>query len=435
MSMPTTPQSQQEPGSSGPDSPFATEAARADALRRMKRLATGLLVLMTVVFVVAFALQESIPWMGYVRAAAEGGMVGALADWFAVTALFRHPLGLPIPHTAIIPRKKDQIGESLGGFVQENFLSDAVVGRKLKDLRFAATAGAWLATPEGSERGAKEAATAVRGALEILDDRDVLSLLESLARKHMLAPEWSSTLGRILGTVVQDGHHRQLVDLLADRAADWVAANRATIVGLVSERSPHWIPNVVERLLGERIHRELSGFVEAVRRDPNHRVRGSIDAWLQDFARDMQSNPETIAKVERLKHSLLGDPQLRELAATGWASMKAALVDAVEHPESELRRSFVRAVADFGTRLTADQVLAGKVDAWIANAGLYLVTTYRGQIAGLIQDTVSRWDGAETSRKLELQVGRDLQFIRINGTVVGSLAGVAIFTLATLLLG
>ncbi|MEE1622111.1 DUF445 domain-containing protein [Zafaria sp. Z1313] len=414
--------------------PTTTEAGRARALRSMKRLATGLLLAMAVVFAIAFALQERYPWLEYVRAAAEGGMVGALADWFAVTALFRHPMGLRIPHTAIIPRKKDQIGESLGGFVQENFLDDAVVRSKLAEVRFAAGAGAWLARPEGAERVAREGSVAIRGVLEVLDDEDVLRLLESLARRHMLAPEWSSTLGRMLETVVRDGHHRQLVDLLADRAGDWVERNRATVVSLVSERSPSWLPGVLDQLVGEKLHRELLKFIAAVRTDPGHRLRGSIDSWLAAFAADMQADPSTIAKVEALKHSLLGDPQLQQLAAASWSSVKAAVLEAVEHPESELRRSFVRAVADFGGRLTRDEVLAGKIDAWLAGAAGYLVSTYRGEISALIRDTVARWDGEETSRKIELHVGRDLQFIRINGTVVGSLAGLAIFTVADLIL-
>ncbi|MET1035902.1 MAG: DUF445 family protein [Arthrobacter sp.] len=413
---------------------ITTDEERAVALRRMKRVATGLLVAMAAVFSVAFALQDRYPWLEYVRAAAEGGMVGALADWFAVTALFRHPLGLRIPHTAIIARKKDQIGESLGGFVQENFLSDAVVTEKVGNLRFAAAAGAWLARPAGAERVAREGATAIRGLLEVLDDEDVLRLVESLARQHMLAPQWSSTLGRILETVVRDGHHRQLVDLVADRAGAWVAANRETVVGLVSDRSPSWLPGMLDHLVGDRVHRELGKFIAAVRADPDHAVRRSVDAWLAAFAADMQRDPDTIQKVERLKHSVLGDPQLRELAAAGWSSVKAALVDAVENPESDLRRSFVRAVADFGRRLSTDERLAGKVDAWIAGAATYLVRTYRGQIAGVIQETVALWDGEETSRKIELQVGRDLQFIRINGTVVGALAGLAIYTTASALL-
>lgn len=418
-----------------PASAPITDLDRAVALRRMKRLATSLLVVMAVVFAVAFAFQERYPWLQYVRAAAEGGMVGALADWFAVTALFRHPMGLKIPHTAIIPRKKDQIGESLGEFVQENFLSEEVVSEKLRQLHFAATVGTWLQRPASAERVAKEASVAIGAILEVLDDRDVLRLIESLAKKHMLAPEWSSTLGRIVQRLVADGHHRPLVDLLAEKAQDWVGSNRSTVVGLVATHSPSWIPNMVDQLLGEKIHRELLKLTAAVRANPEHPLRLSIDSWLAEFAADMQDSPEMIAKVEALKHSLLGDPQLRELAATSWSSIKQALIDAVSHPESELRRSFVRGLVDLGNRLRTDASLSAKIDGWVVGAAGYLLSTYGGEIAALIKDTVARWDGNETSQKIELQVGRDLQFIRINGTVVGSLAGLLIFTLANAVLG
>ena len=410
------------------------DAAKVVALRKMKRLATGLLVIMAVIFAVAFALQNRHPWLEYVRAAAEGGMVGALADWFAVTALFKHPMGLKIPHTAIIPRKKDQIGESLGQFVQENFLSRDVVGTKLEQFDVSRSVGGWLAKEESATRVAQEVSTVVGAALEVLDDRDVLALLESLAKKHMLAPEWSSTLGRIMERVIADGHHKPAVDLLAERAGQWVADNREMVISLVSERSPSWVPAMVDTLLGEKLHRELQKYVQSVRNDPHHSMRLSIDRWLEKFAADMQADAEMIAKVEAMKHSLFGDAQLRELAAASWSSIKAALVDAMENPASELRRSMIAAIRDLGARLRDDARLAAKVNKWVANAVVYVVENYSGQITSLITDTVARWDGRETSEKIELQVGRDLQFIRINGPVVGSLAGLVIFSVANALL-
>ncbi|APF40896.1 hypothetical protein BHE16_07575 [Neomicrococcus aestuarii] len=409
------------------------DVTRAQALRKMKAVATGLLVVLAVIFCVAFALQDQYPWLGYVRAAAEGGMVGALADWFAVTALFKHPMGLKIPHTAIIPRKKDQIGETLGGFVEENFLSDEVLKEKLGKLNVAVPAGAWLSEPANSERVAKEGATVIRGVLEVVEDEDVLRLVETLAKKHMLAPEWSSTLGRVLETIVRDNHHAQLVDLLVTKTYEWVQAHPERVTAMLSSRSPSWVPRSVDMFLGEKVYLEIVKFLSDVNRDKDHMVRRSITEWLHQVAQDMQKDPATIAKVERLKHSLLGDPQLRELAATSWSSIKAALLDAVENPESELRTSFIRAVADLGRRLQEDQTLARKVDAWVRNAAIYVATTYRHQAASLITETVALWDGEETSRKIELQVGRDLQFIRINGTVVGSLAGLAIYALASAL--
>jgi uncharacterized membrane-anchored protein YjiN (DUF445 family) len=225
------------------------------------------------------------------------------------------------------------------------------------------------------------------------------------------------------------------VDLLVDRAADWVDANHSTVNRLVSDRSPLWVPTFVDGLVGDRVHVELSKFVRAVQADQNHQVRQSIDAYLTDLAQDLQHDPAMIERAESIKAQILGDPEVRELASRTWGTVKTALLNAVDDPDSELSQRFKSAVRDFGTRLVNDDELAGKVNTWIGDAAAYLVNTYRSDIAGVISDTVARWDAEETSQKIELQVGKDLQYIRINGTVVGALAGLAIFTVAHLLFG
>nr|WP_251042096.1 DUF445 domain-containing protein [Arthrobacter sp. ISL-30] len=396
----------------------------------MKTLALALLLAMAVVFTIAFALQKQYPWLEYVRAAAEGGMVGALADWFAVTALFKYPMGLKIPHTAIIPRRKDQIGESLSDFVKTNFLSEQVVREKLESVDIARKAGAWLAGPGGAERVAKEGGAAIRGAFKVLNDDDVQAVIEAMVRKHLLTPPWGPPVGRMAERIFADGHHHKLVDLLVDRAVDWVEANRNTVNRLVSDRSPLWVPSFVDGLVGDKVHVELSRFVRAVQQDPNHQVRRSIDTYLTDLAQDLQHDQAMIARAEVIKAQILGDPEIRELASRTWGTVKNALLSAVDDPHSELSLRFKSAVRDFGARLVNDEELAGKVNTWIGDAAAYLVKTYRSDIAAVISDTVARWDAEETSRKIELQVGRDLQYIRINGTVVGGLAGLAIFTVA-----
>ena len=411
------------------------DAERAAALRSMKTLALSLLIAMAVVFAIAFALQERVPWLQYVRAAAEGGMVGALADWFAVTALFRHPMGLRIPHTAIIPRRKDQIGAALSGFVEDNFLSAPVVRAKLDSADIARKAGAWLATPAGAERVAKEGSAAIRGAFTVLNDDDVQAVIEGLVRKHLLAPPWGPPIGRLAERVFDAGHHHRLVDLLVDRAADWVAANYDTVTHLVTDRSPTWVPNFANELVGDKVYIELSKFVAAVQSDPNHQVRKSIDKYLNDLARDLQFDPAMIARAETIKAQVLGDPEVRDLARRTWTTIKHALLDAVNDPHSELYRRFTTAIRDFGSRLVSEDELAGKVNAWIGDAASYAVSTYRSDIAGVIEDTIARWDAEETSQKIELQVGRDLQYIRLNGTVVGALAGLLIFTVAHAVFG
>ncbi|UVJ39922.1 DUF445 domain-containing protein [Arthrobacter sp. CJ23] len=411
------------------------DAAKAAALRKMKAVALGLLIGMAVVFTLAYAFQKEYPWLEYVRAAAEGGMVGALADWFAVTALFKYPMGLKIPHTAIIPRRKDQIGESLSDFVETNFLSEQVVQQKLASIDIARKAGAWLAGPGGAERVAKEGAALIRGAFTVLNDDDVQAVIEGMVRKHLLTPPWGPPVGRMAERIFADGHHHKLVDLLVDRTADWVDANHAAVNRLVSDRSPLWVPSFVDDLVGDKVYLELSKFVRAVQQDQDHQVRRAIDTYLTELAQDLQHDPVMIERAEGIKAQILGDPEVRELASRTWGTIKNALLGAVEDPESELTQRFKSAVRDFGSRLVNDDELAGKVNAWIGDAAGYLVTTYRSDIAGVISDTVARWDAEETSQKIELQVGRDLQYIRINGTVVGALAGLAIFTVAHLLFG
>lgn len=411
------------------------DTEKAAALRRMKTVALALLIVMAVIFTAAFALQKQYPWLEYVRAAAEGGMVGALADWFAVTALFKYPMGLKIPHTAIIPRRKDQIGASLSDFVETNFLSEQVVQEKLASVDIARKAGKWLASPGGPERVAKEGSALIRGAFTVLNDDDVQAVIEGMVRKHLLTPPWGPPVGRMAERIFAEGHHHTLVDLLVDRAADWVEANHSTVNRLVSDRSPLWVPSFVDDIVSDKVYNELAKFVRAVQRDPDHQVRQSIDTYLGDLAQDLQHDPAMIARAEGIKAQILGDPEVRELASRTWGTIKNALLTAVDDPDSELTQRFKSAVRDFGSRLVSDDELAGKVNAWIGDAAGYLVNTYRSDIAGVITDTVARWDAEETSQKIELQVGKDLQFIRINGTVVGALAGLVIFTVAHMVFG
>ena len=408
---------------------------KAAALRRMKSIALGLLLFMAVVFAFAFALQEQYPWLAYVRSAAEGGMVGALADWFAVTALFKHPMGLKIPHTAIIPNRKDEIGASLAEFVETNFLSEDVVAQKLASTQIAQKVGTWLSKPASAQRVATEGAAALRGAMAVLKDDDVQDIIEAMVRKHLLEPPWGPPIGKVAERIFAEGHHHSLVDLLVDRSTTWIRANHTTISELVSDRSPGWVPQFLDGMVGDKIYNELYKFARAVQDDPQHELRLQLDHYLKDLAQELQHDPAMIAKAESIKAQVLGDPEVRELAGRTWETIKSALNEAVEDPHSELRLKFTSAVQDFGTRLVQDPELAAKANKWISDAAAYLVGTYKHEITSLITDTVERWDAEETSQKIELQVGKDLQFIRINGTVVGSLAGLAIFTVATLIFG
>jgi uncharacterized membrane-anchored protein YjiN (DUF445 family) len=418
---------EQRTTSAGERAPVPTDAERLVALRGMKRVAAGLLIVAAVVFAISFALQDEVPWLAYVRAAAEGAMVGAIADWFAVTALFRHPLGIPIPHTAIIPTRKNEIGATLGAFVEHEFLSDDVVLGKLRSIGIARRLGGWLAVPENADRLTAEASVAARGVMTLLGDDDVEDVIEKLARRHLFEPEWGPALGRMGERLVAADQQRAAVDAMFEKAEEWLEAHPEAIGGLVSGRMPRWMPDFVERIVDERAHKEVVKFVRAVREDPAHPMRETIDRYLAD---DLQHDPLMIGRLEQLKVDLLASPRVREFAGEVWASVKDTLDGALVDPDSDLRQGFRSAIVEVGIRLSSDAELAAKVDEWVTDAAAYVVRNYRGEIAGVITETVERWDPRETTEKLELQVGRDLQFIRINGTVVGALAGLAIYSIA-----
>jgi uncharacterized membrane-anchored protein YjiN (DUF445 family) len=411
------------------------DAQRLAALQRMRAVALSLLIASAVVFAVSFALQGSYPWLAYVRAASEGALVGGLADWFAVTALFRHPLGLPVPHTAIIEKKKDTIGESLSEFIGENFLDPDLVRRKLGSWGVAERAGSWLSDRAHAEDLVARLSPAVRGGLGALDDDDVQALLARLAQDHMVQPAWAPTVGSLLEKVVQSRHHTAVVDVVVTRAGEYLKTHPQVIDRLVGERAPSWVPAVVNVLVSDRVHAELVKFAEAVRTDPNHQVRRSLDEYLRGLGRDLQADPAVIEAFETFKKNAISDPLVRQLTADGWSTLKSFLIEAAEDPASDLRVALTDAVVTLGTRLREDRELAAKVEGYAADAAAYLVGAYRTEIVSIVSDTVAGWDAREASEKIELHVGRDLQFIRINGTVVGALAGLVIFAIAHALLG
>ncbi|GGT49143.1 membrane protein [Streptomyces coeruleorubidus] len=401
-------------------------------VRRMKLTATGLLLFVAVVYILAKWAQNSGagPWAAYVAAAAEAGMVGALADWFAVTALFRHPLGIPIPHTAIIPTKKDQLGVSLGEFVGENFLSEDVVRQRLRAVGIGSRLGAWLAVPEHADRVTAELSTALRGALTVLRDSDVQAVVGEAITRRANAQEIGPGIGKMLEKVVADGGHRRVVDLVVTRAHDWLVLHRDEVMDAVEGGAPGWTPRFVDRKVGERVYKELLRFATEMRDMPAHPARGALDRFLTDFASDLQSDTDTRARIERLKGEVLGRGEVQDLIASAWTAVRSMIVAAAEDERSELRLRVRASLLSLGSRMAAERKVQDKVDQWVEDAAVYVVTTYRKEITSLITDTVASWDAEHTTRKIEANIGRDLQFIRINGTVVGSLAGLLIYTVS-----
>ena len=270
--------------------------------------------------------------------------------------------------------------------------------------------------------------------MTVLRDDDVQDVVQGALVKRLVDQQWGPPLGRLLGQVLADGSHRTLVDLVGDRAYDWVRDNHATVQRVVAHRAPSWSPRLIDGIVADRVYKEVLDFTWAVKTDPDHEARRAVDTFLAEFAADLQHDEETIARAEAVKRQVIDNPAVQRLIGSAWGTAKRMLLDAAADPSSELRRRVRDELAKLGDRLAEDAELRGKVDAWLEGAAAHVVTNYAAEITTLITDTVQRWDAEETSRKVELQVGRDLQFIRINGTVVGALAGLAIHTASQLLL-
>jgi uncharacterized membrane-anchored protein YjiN (DUF445 family) len=417
------------------DSPWAgSDEQRRTALRRMKAIATGLFGLAALIYLATLAAggPHAEGWLGYVQAGAEAAMVGAIADWFAVTALFRHPLGLPIPHTAIIPTRKDQMGSSLGEFVGTHFLTDDVVREKVGSAEVTRRAGEWLARPDNAARVAGQLGQAVRGLIAVLDDEQMKTTIERVIADRVERTEVSPALGHLLGGVVKDGAHTGIVDVIAERTYAWVVANRATIIGVVGKQAPTWTPRLLDDIVSDRIHFELVKFLAAVRDDPDHEVRRAIDRMLAQFADDLRTNPATRERVERAKVDLYAHPDVQRSVGQIWETAQRVVLEAADDPTSELRIRATGALQQAGQALATDPGLQTSLDAWVTDTVVNLVGDYKVQLTSVITDTVARWDGPETARRIELAAGRDLQFIRINGTVIGALAGLAIHAVTQL---
>ncbi|MEL4155217.1 DUF445 domain-containing protein [Corynebacterium bovis] len=410
-----------------------TERSRRRDLRRHKAVATGLLVLATVIYLVCRYLEargQDGAWTGYVRAASEAGMVGALADWFAVTALFRHPLGIPIPHTAIIRRKKDQVGHALSEFVGENFLNATLISEKLRQARIPERAADWVLDGGGAERVSAEAGKLIDVVVTGLDPADVEQVIRAFVVDSVTEPEWAPPLGRGLGQLIEEGRTEPVVDAVVVWLDERARASEDLVVRLLDERTPAWAPRFVRELVGARVYRELVEFTADVRRNPDHEARRALRRFLRQLAEDLQHDPAMIGRVERLKNEVMESAPVRALPGRLWERARVVLTDMARDPESLLRRRIVRWSTDVAGRVRTDADLRASLESRIVGGAAYLAENYAGEVTGIIGETVERWDADEASDRIELMVGKDLQFIRVNGTVVGALAGLVIYTVS-----
>ena len=414
--------------------PMMTAAPELDeerrrGLRRMRSLAVGLLLFAAVVYL---ATLDRDGFLGFVNAGAEASMVGAIADWFAVTALFKHPLGIPIPHTALIPRRKEMLGRSLEEFVGENFMHEQVIRERMQVADLSRRVGDWLVVEEHSRRVVDEAASVLHIGLTRVRDEDIAVLVEEALLPRLRAEPVSPVAGSLLAEVVRDKAHHGLVDLALDEAYRWLDQNEDTFSDIVGERAPWWSPPAVNDRVTRRIHVELLAWLSDIRNDPMHHARIALDSMLAQLAEDLLHDPATQARAEALKERVFDHPQILVTATSLWKAFRAALLDALADDDGPLRGRAVAELSAFGRRLLEDAELRAKLDRYAADFAVFVVDRYGAELTTVITHTIDRWDGKEAARKIELHVGRDLQFIRINGTLVGGLVGVLIHAVAVL---
>ena len=389
---------------------------------KMRRIATGLLVLMAVIFVAARLLEPRFQWLSFVVAFAEAAMVGALADWFAVTALFRHPLGLPIPHTAIVPANKDRIGSSVADFLEQNFLTRDVLAEELKHIDFAGAAAHWLGEPGNSRQVALQITQGVPTIVRMVEDHDVGNFLQRTLASGLKNVRFAPLLAEVLDVLIADRRHQMLFDHLIGMAGSALERNRDIIRQKIHEASPRWMPRIIDEKLFEKIMTEAQAILDEMRQEDSE-WRARFHRSVEEFIGKLRASPQYEARIVQVVDQTLQHPLFRSYTHTVWTSVRDRLLADVDKPDSRIAAQLERALAGVGTALQRDVAVQEKLNGWIREFGANAISNRRKVIAALVRRVIQKWDAETVSRKFESYVGRDLQYIRINGTLVGGLVG------------
>ena len=412
--------------------PIRDEATRRTELKAMKRMATGLLGVALVIFVIARIFEPAYPWLGFVRATAEASLVGGLADWFAVTALFRHPLGIPIPHTAIIQTQKERIGRVLGGFVQNHFLSHDVLAARIASMRLSERVARWLSDPEESSRLARHLAAGVAQAVQAMPEEEIRALIRDAAVTRLQAVQLAPMVGNLLSVVAADDRHQVLLDEALKLVRDSLEQNRDELRQKIREESPWWVPGAVDNAFQRKLEAATQRLIEEVQADPQHPLRIRFDAKFRDFIDRLKHSPEVAARAETLKGNLLDHPAVEEFASSLWDRARSAAERFTADAGQPTLEPLTRGISAVGISLAADAGRRAELDEFLTTFLASVLERHRQDVGELIAETVRQWDPEVAAQRLELAVGRDLQFIRLNGTLVGGLAGLIIYTISFL---
>lgn len=413
------------------------EQELAAGLQRMRWLALGLLLLMAIVFVITSIYLAHWPQLGYLRAFAEAAMIGALADWFAVTALFRHPLGLPIPHTAIVPKRKDDIGQSLARFVKDSFLTPSVVNTRLEQVDFAQRLGGWLKRPVNADRLSLDLCRTLAWTVKSLDGGELTTLMRSNFRTAIDRVSLNRALAALLEVFGSGNHAQALIDQLVGFGRDQLDYNRERIRLRITEQSPWWMPRFVDEEIYTKLIGEVDRILAEVGENPGHEARQAFNARIHKLTEAFADDPVLAEKTEALKQEFLNHPAVTEYFASVWQELKQYLTHSLEGTGTEpplVATGLAKQLANLGDVLAQDPTAARLINERLRDVIGYLVERYRDPLSAVISETVASWDAEATSSRIELYIGRDLQFIRINGTVVGGLVGITLYSLSKLLL-
>jgi uncharacterized membrane-anchored protein YjiN (DUF445 family) len=400
----------------------------------MKIAATGLLVLMAATFVATRMLEPAYPWLGYVKAFSEAAMVGGLADWFAVTALFRHPLGLPIPHTAIIPRNKDRIGEALAAFINENFLVPSVVARRMRNIDVAGAAGRFLRTPAAEGTRIRQGASRlIADIFEGLDDERLGGIVKGAIAGRIEKMEVAPLLGHALASAINEDRHVPMLEAAIRWMARALEANEELIRAMVHKKA-NWALKLagLDAKLADAILDGLRKLTAEMSTDPAHPVRMKVEEALAQLANDLQMNPDTRAKVEEMKEQLLANRSVALWIDTLWQKGREAIIRAARNPDAALAGRLGEVLRSMGASLEQDPRIRSAINQFVRRAAAGTAQSYGSSIVKLVSETIRSWDARTVTARLEAAVGRDLQYIRINGTLVGGLVGVVIHALDSL---
>lgn len=406
---------------------FDRELFLAQRLRRMRWYATALLAAMAVLFVGASVLMARYPALGALRAFSEAALIGGLADWFAVSALFRHPLGLPIPHTAIIPSRKNDIGRALARFVRDHFLVRDAIEVRLERTDLATRLGAWLEHEQNAAMLDRDLAAALEWLTRGIDGAELRAALASSLKSVSAQLPINQVLATLIEVLTSGAHAQTLIDQLVEFGHEQLTAHRVDIRVRIHERSPWWLPRFVDQEIYDQLMGELERILGEIAADPNHPARAGFNARLRSLRDSLVTDPELIAKARALQDELIEHPAVRAYAGDLWRRIGDYVHASLEDPQSPLRASVQREIRAIGATLKDDAVAAERLNRWLRELLVYFVEHYRDPLSEIISETVERWDPSATSQRIELHIGRDLQFIRVNGTLVGGLVGLAIY--------